>query len=247
MDPEKRVFSEKEASEIVQRAARLHEAAFESSNPYTPGVTREELIRVAKEIGLDPKFIEQAIVEGAGPESKKGILHLTEEFEQVVQGELSPERFDVVLDELKVMNRHQGVGATQVGRTLQATHWTGLSQAQVQITSRNGRTRVNVKSNALFAWLFALHPAFILSVIALASTGEKGLIWWGVAITAGLAVAGWGGFRALLKKGHQRAGELAERLSRTIALDNVQQAHRTAQTALDAEELRLRLGESLDP
>ncbi|MCB8933008.1 MAG: hypothetical protein H6534_06150, partial [Chthonomonadaceae bacterium] len=226
MDSEKRVFSEKEASEIVQRAARLHEAAFESSTPYTPGITREELVRIAKEIGVDPKFIEQAILEGAGPESRKGVLHLTEEFEQVVQGELSPDRFDLVLDELKVMNRHQGVGATQVGRTLQATHWTGLSQAQVQITSRSGRTRVNVKSNALFAWLFALHPAFILSVIALASTGEHGMIATGLAITGVLAAAGWTGFRALLKKGHPRAGQLAERLSRTIAEDNAAQAHR---------------------
>lgn len=243
MDPEQRVFSEKEATEIVQRAARLHEAAFESSTPYTPGITRDELIRVAREIGVDPKFVEQAIVEGSAPESKKGVLHLTEEFEQVVQGELDPERFDLVLDELKVMNRHQGVGATQVGRTLQATHWTGLSQAQVQITSRSGRTRVNVKSNALFAWLFALHPAFILSVIALASTGEHGMIATGLAITAGLAAAGWTGFRALLKKGHQRAGELAERLSRTIAEDNAAQSKRDRQKAAEAEALRLRLGE----
>jgi len=243
MDPGDRVFSEKEASEIVQRAVRLHEQALESSSPYTPGITAGELVRIAMEIGVDPKFVEQAMIEGPGLESRKGVLHLTEEFEKVIQGELDPSRFDIVLDELKLMNRHQGVGAAQVGRTLQATHWTGVSQAQVQVTSRNGRTRVNVKSNCLFAWLFALHPAFIGSVIALAVTGEEGMIAAGFAIAAVLGIAGWTGFRTLLKKGHQRAGELAERLSRTIAEETASPRAVAPQPVEEPQELRIKLGE----
>lgn len=240
-----RVFSEKEAGEIVQRAVRLHEAELESTIPYTPGITADELMRVAMEIGVDPKFIEQAMIEGGSAESKKGILHLTEEFERVIQGELDPNRFDVILDQLKVMN-HKGQGATQVGRTLQATHWTGLSQANVQVTSRNGRTRVNVKSNALFAWLFALHPAFIASVITLAGTGESGNILIGLAVTGGLGVAAWAGFRSLLKTGHRRAGELAERLSRTIAEETAGPRSLGSQAVETDAELHVRLGDE-DP
>ncbi len=224
MTPDKRVFSEKEASEIVRRAAQLHEQALESASPYKPGVTREELERIAIEVGIDPTYIERAILEGSRPESRKGPLHLTEEFERVIEGELDPNDFDVGTNALRVMHRHQGRGAAQVGRSLNATSWTGVSQANVHVSSRNGRTRLNVKSNALFAWLFALHPAFILSIIAIGATSEAGLIWLGLGIVGALALAGWAGFRTLLKTGHKRAGELTDRLAAVIADENASQA-----------------------
>lgn len=245
MTPEKRVFSEKEASDIVRRAAVLHEQAQESASPYTPGVTREELERIAKEVGIDVAFLDRAILEGTRPESRKGPLHLTEEFERVIEGELDPNDFDVVTGALKMMRVQHGVAAAQVGRSLTATAWTGLSQAYVTVSSRNGRTRLNVKSNALFAWLFALHPAFILSIIAMGATAEAGAALVGIGIVAGLALAGWAGFRALLKAGHRRAGELADRIAVRIAEETSPQAAGMSTVPVEAETPRhIELGDS---
>lgn len=236
MTPEKRVFSEKEASDIVRRAAMLHEQAQESSSPYTPGVTREELERIAKEVGIDVAYLDRAILEGAQPESRKGPLHLTEEFERVIEGELDPNDFDVVTNAMRMMRVQHGVAAAQVGRSLTATAWTGSGQATVNVSSRNGRTRLSVKSNALFAWLFALHPAFILSIIALASSSENGQVLLGLGIVGGLALAGWTGFRMLLKLGHKRAGELADRLATLIADETASQATLANTSATQAED-----------
>lgn len=52
----KRIFSEQEASEILQRAAKLQEEDRESDPAYTPGITAEELERIAHEAGIDPNF-----------------------------------------------------------------------------------------------------------------------------------------------------------------------------------------------
>ena len=93
----KEVFSEQEASQILQRAVQLHESQGQA-DPYTPGITREELDRIAQEVGVSTEFLAQAIKESQSSSHKTGPLRLTEEFEHVIDGELDPNNFDVIAE-----------------------------------------------------------------------------------------------------------------------------------------------------
>ena len=57
---EREFFSEQEATEIIKRAAALQER-LQSSSTDNPGLTREELIRVAGEMGLYHESVLKAI------------------------------------------------------------------------------------------------------------------------------------------------------------------------------------------
>ncbi|MBZ0213467.1 MAG: hypothetical protein K8H99_06690 [Nitrospirae bacterium] len=212
----KRVFSEKEAAEIVQRAVALQESAGDNARAYVPGVTLDELKRIAEEAGIDPKYIEVAL-ESRVREGHKGPLHLTEEFERVVDGELPPEDFDVVMEHVKSANTQRPV--VQVGKSLQGQIWTGWGLAGLNVTSRNGRTRIHVKSNAFLPFMTTLYPCLVGSIIATASMSERGLVAAGLGVAAAVIGAGLVGFKALLNKGHEAARKTTDRLEEAVATE----------------------------
>ncbi len=210
---ERKVFSEQEVSAVVRRAVELQETAGKES--YTPGVTPDELARIAGELGIEPKFLQQAIDEANSTESKRGPLHLTEEFERVVDVELAPEDYDVLLRYLKPAGNRGGF--TQIGKTLSGTTWTGCSMAHVEVTSKRGRTRINVKSNALFAWLVSLHPATLASFGLLGGLGSTGRIWLALAIVSAIWAVAIIAFKSLLEAGHRSARRLTDNLARSVS------------------------------
>ena len=216
-----RIFSEQEASQILRRAAELMEKEVEGGKDYTPGITRQELENIAKEVGVDPKFLELAITQQGRAESKPGVLHLTQEFERVIEGELNPDDFDVIIESIKPLSRIGQAGFTQVGRSLQASAWTGVSQANVSVSSRNGRTRLKVASNPLFGFLMGGYPALIGSIISAASLSEHGYVGAGIAAAAGFLVAGVLAVRTLISKGHTAAANLTDKLETAIANETV--------------------------
>ncbi|HTQ11496.1 MAG TPA: hypothetical protein VMI31_15635 [Fimbriimonadaceae bacterium] len=209
MGSERKVFSEQEVTALVKRAVELQENAGKES--YTPGVTPEELSRIAGELGIEPRFLQQAIDEATSTKPAPPGFHLTEEFERVVDTELSPEDYDVLLRHLRPVGNHRGF--TQVGRTLSGQTWTGCSMANVEITSKKGRTRVRTKSNGWFAWLVSLHPATIASFVLLASLGSEGQIWMALGLTLLIMSVAFLAFRELVKIGHRAT----ERLTNTLA------------------------------
>ncbi len=211
------VFSEQEVAEIIQRAAELSEEGVAAS-AYTPGITREELETIAREVGVTAGALDRAIQERleAKPHPKKGI-RFVEEFERVIDGELDPANFDVVLEDVKLLGTSGQAGATQVGRSLKASAWTGVSQAHIDVNSRNGRTKLKVRSNPLFQALMTLYPALIGSGILGGVLGEQGYVMAAALGACGLIAVGAAAFFKLLKVGHRRAGELANRLAGVIA------------------------------
>jgi hypothetical protein len=210
---ERKVFSEQEVAAVVRRAIELQEQA--NLESYTPGVTDTELQRIAAELGIEAKYLQLAISESHTTESKKGPLHLTEEFERVVDVELDPEDYDILLKHLRPTNNRGSF--QQVGRTLSGQAWTGCSMARVEVTSKKGRTRINVRSNALFAWLTTIHPATLGSIMLLGMMGERGLIWLALAIAAVVWLVAGLAFTTLLKKGHKAARRLTEKLAESVA------------------------------
>lgn len=238
---EERVFSEQEVTQILRRAVELTESGADKA--YAPGVTIEELERIAAEVGVSPRALSQAILEQGMEPSKKGVLNLTEEFERVVAGEMDPSQYDVILEGLKPLSNAGQPSASQIGRKLTASVWTGFGQAKIDVTSRNGRTRLSVKSNAFLQGLMTLYPAFIGSVIAIASTADKGMAGIGLAIAAVLTSIGGLAFATLTRKGHRRAEKIADDLRSRIAatIDSGSTAE-PAQTVEGEQTIQQRLG-----
>ncbi|MEO7453968.1 MAG: hypothetical protein ABIV13_04315 [Fimbriimonadales bacterium] len=236
--PNERIFSEQEVSEILRRAVELTDAG--DDREYIPGVTKDELLRIAEEVGVSPEALKRAILESGKTDSKRGLLHLTEEFERVVEGELDPGQFDVLAEGIKPLGNAGQPAIAQVGRKLVMSAWTGVGQAKIEVTSRNGRTSMKVKSNALFQGLMTLHPTFIASLITVASMSERGMGLFGMAIGAGLMTVGFGSFTWLTKLGHRKAEKLADDLQERIANTIAEQEPERTPT-VEAEQLQQRL------
>jgi hypothetical protein len=207
----RRVFSEQEVAEILKRAVVIAE---NQSATYTPGITLAEVERIAAEAGVPVAAVRQALAEreGTAPrsdsETRPGAA-----IERVVDGELAPEDYDVVLDGLRSL-RQAGHGQTaQVGKTLQARVWHGGAPTSVQLTSRKGRTRLVVQPQVWFSAFLALYPVFVFSIVAAGSLGEAGqglLAGLIVVVTTaiGIVVA-----TALARRAQRKAIELAGRLT----------------------------------
>lgn len=205
------VFSEQQVQQILKRAVELHEKS--QATPYTPGITRDELQRIADELGVSTVFLEQAIADNKAPETRSK-LTLTKEFEEVVEGELSPDNFDV-LTPMFYSTAPNG-GPRQVGRSLQAQTWAGLGYANVEVTSRNGRTKIKAKSSPLGAMLIGAYPALVAAIIGSASLGGAGHAHFIPAVWAAAVAAGTLGFRGVLKAGHDSVGNLVQRMKDAV-------------------------------
>lgn len=209
----KRIFSEQEAAEIMQRAVRMQEQSG-TGEQYTPGITAEELKKIALEAGIDASFLERAIA-GIDVEEKStlGPFNLTEEFERVVEGEMNPEDYDRILSIVKPSHQR---GISQVGRTLTGVGTVGPHMVHINVESRKGRTKVKVKYSPVFAYLIGMHGPLIGSIIALASTAEHGNVWLGVGIAAGLMALGSFAFNWLVKSGRRAAKKLTGKIVEVV-------------------------------
>jgi hypothetical protein len=204
------VFSEQELGEIVQRAAELQELA----QGHARGVTRDQVERVALEVGVEPEFVRQAIEErGARTERRSGFLPA---HERVVAGALDPADFDVILEHVRARrSRHRQ--PTQVGRTLHAQVWTGSGLATLELTSRDDRTRLRLKPFPLVETLATFYPAFLAALIGAGPLAGHGhglaaaLVAVGAAATSTLAFFGW------TRRSNRAAGRLADKLERVVA------------------------------
>lgn len=230
MEPGKRVFSEQEVSEIIRRAAELQEGSASSSSEYRPGVTREELERAAAEVGVSPQFLQQAIQEKLAGVQQRQSGGLAPEEERVVEGELDPNDYDVVVEQLPLRSSRK-FPVSQIGRSMQARAMTGSGLASVTLHSRNGRTRIRVKPVLVFEALGSFYPAFLLSVIAGAPMADAGH----GALAAGIVAAAWTaatlGFFGWAKKSRKNASRLADRIEAIVAEELEIQARKKLETA----------------
>jgi hypothetical protein len=229
------VFSEQEVGEIVQRAAKLQETSAERGLSYTPGVTREQLERVAAEVGVEREFLDRAISERLSAAGPGRGLALRREEERIVAGELDPSNFDLILTEVRARGRRRHPAA-QIGRTLQAQVWTGAGLANLQVTSRNERTRIRLRRFPLFEILGTLYPTFMVSVVggsALASAGHA----VGATVAAAASVAlGAFGFRTWMRASDRRLARTAAKLEGVVAREVARQAPVAQAREGEAEE-----------
>lgn len=225
----KHTYSEKEAAELLQRAARLQESVAERD--YTPGVSFEELQRIAHEAGIDPKYLDQA-VQVQSSEPKQAFFGMVEEYDKVIEGELDPDDFDAILEVFGVGMKRQQM--RQVGRSLIGQTTAGLSMVHLEVSSRNGRTRIRGKSTPFIAYFATLHWMGILGIILGASTGESSGAVAGMAVGLTLLIAGLLSFyllgkastrsaRTLVGKVEERVHELVQPVKPPVSVPNLAQ------------------------
>jgi hypothetical protein len=233
MADDKRVYSEQEVGELVQRAAELQELSSERGLRYAAGVTREQLERVAQEVGVEPEFLARALAE----RSDAKLPGFFREHERVVEGEIDPDNFDIILDQVRARRSRHRL-PTQIGRTLNAQVWTGSGMANLEVTSRNARTRLRVKPRPLVEILATLYPAFLATLIGavpLASHGHvvaSALLAVGSFGAATLAFFGWS------KRSNRAAKRLADKLEGVVAAEVARQGTAPAEKEVSEEERR---------
>jgi hypothetical protein len=229
MGEEKGVFSEQELGEIVHRAAELQEQSSERGLGYTPGLTLQQLERVAQEVGVEPEFLRRALEERreGAPGRRTGLLR---DEERVVTGELDPADFDLILAHVRARrSRHRP--ATQIGRTLRAQVWTGAGLANLEVTARNQRTRVRVKSFPLFEVLGTLYPAFLASTMCALPLAIAGHGLASALVGAGSVAAGAMAFRFWLRRSNRAVARLADKIAAVVAKELVRPPQGAAQTS----------------
>ncbi len=210
-----RVFSEQEVAEIMRRAVALQESAKEEGSAYRPGVTQGELERAAREMGVDPLILEQAIREKLSGKPSKPFGILPEE-QRVVEGELDPNDFDIILSEIRTRRRGRNP-ITQVGRSLQGQAFTGSGLANLEVTSRNGRTRINLKPFPVMELLGTFYPAFVVTAIAGSALADKGMAGAAVAVAAGAFGAAFLAGRMWMAKSRVATARLADKLQAVVS------------------------------
>lgn len=220
---EKRVFSEAEISEIFMRAAKMQEEAPTEDAVYAPGFTRDELLRMATELGLDHEFIEAAIrQQGNSVVEKKGRTILGVPFgtevEHIIEGEVPTDRYDLLAEVVGGSPTMRGPGVRQLGKSLTGPFHAGVASGTFTITPRDGRTRVRFRHSPLIAYFMTMHWIALLCLVAFpVSIGEGSIpvIPGLIAMFTCLAL-GWLAFGALARNGVEktraRAAEVAERL-----------------------------------
>lgn len=150
-----RKFNDEEVALIIKRAAELQQTQAVESEP-SNALTLTEVEQIAREAGIDPKLIRQAAhgldrpSETSRPSPWVGApTHLV--FERVVDGELSVDDYEPLINEIRRTMSDNGIPSV-LGRTLA---WTSSYQGgrrrnsgrmvNVNIVSRSGATTIRVE------------------------------------------------------------------------------------------------------
>lgn len=177
-------FSEDDAAAILKAAAELQQKSASSSAEL--GVSISDLKKIAEESGIDPVFVDQALVKRA---AGSGHSDHAKVFEANLQGELAADRLDVVSE---VLSSYRGLKPlAQVGRTVQGTVQAPWSVLQIEVGSRNGRTRVAVRPLYLQTFMFTGYVPALLSFLALVLGFALREPPIGLGISIALALVSW--------------------------------------------------------
>lgn len=219
-----RRYTDKEVGKILRRATEIQRAEPTATDP--EGLTVSELEDVAKEAGIDPRYLRRAAAElevGGGSDVWAKLAGAPFGFvlERVVPGEVRESMFEELVPIMQTATIGQGT-ASAVGKTLT---WTSRSDSnsssqQILISYRDGETTVRIEErmSGFAGGLFG---------------GLLGGVGGGVGIGAGGAVAGVLGSVALAFVIPVVAFGGAYTLARTIWVAEVKKRRRRMQDLLD--------------
>ena len=238
--PNKRLYSDKEISAVLKRAAELQRGRGSAG---TSGLSLAELEQIAAEVGIDPDFVKTAAMELEEGRTED-TFHLwggptSVELERIVEGEVSEARWEEIVAEIRRI--YEVAGETgQVGRTLEwiHRHQTG-ERAHVTLTPMGQQTRIRIFYR-MTDWAVALHVPLLSVIITpiilqfiflnlgpVLETGVAIFIVMAAFMLARLA------FGAIARRQERKARKLLARLEDLIAEPEVALAEPVAPAAIE--------------
>lgn len=205
-----RQFSEKDAAEILKAAAKLQQESALGTNP--SGVSVEDLKKIAEESGINPNFVDEALLTQAAKNTNrtdKGKLEAT------IDGELTLEQLGIVQESLSSLNGHKML--TQVGRTIQGTVSAPWCQLRVEVFSRNGRTKVQITPIYSMTFMMTGYAPALLAFLGLALGSMRGGLLMGVGFIALFGTISWLATMFGIGKANETAKKVFEQLCADIS------------------------------
>lgn len=238
----RRLFSEKEISGVLRRAAEMQEAAG-SADPH--GLSLEELKEIAAETGIDPRYVAAAVAElerGATPEDKK--FHflggpLSIDLERVVEGTLSETEWEEMIAETR---RTLGSVGTvgRVGQTVEWVNQTGQHQQgheHLSATSLGGQTRLRLSwrdskwAILVHATLFALSVQAAVFIPAVLGLSFGGGLFVALSLMLGVFFVARFIYSQIVRRRETKLRALMDRLERIVEAPDAGPAAVPASTA----------------
>ena len=219
-----RRFNEDQIREIVQRAAEYQVAHKHSPNQAAQGVSETELLRIAGELGIEKTALQAAINDIANTtiEDSGTIKSVDRIIERTIEGEVSEEDLSVVLQQFTPA---AGIGnqPVNIGKSISYSSMVGMAQCNVNVTARNDRTSLQVKSNAGLAALPTFLPAFVMSALTNVIIWEEirpdngiGAIF-AIGIPILLLTGAYFGFRKIVEHSNRKVLDLTNRVVTKLA------------------------------
>lgn len=207
-----RQFSEKDAAEILRAAAKLQLEASSGSGP--TGVSVDDLKKIAEESGIDPGFVEQALLSQAAQGTKggsKGKLEVT------LDGELTIEQFGIVQESLSTLSGYKMLN--QVGRTIQGAVQAPWCQLRVEVFSRNGRTKLAVTPIYAMTFMMTGYTPALIGFLATVFGSIRGGIFIGLGLAAIFGAISYLVTMFGIKKANDSAKNVLDQLAADISVE----------------------------
>jgi len=223
---DQRLFDDETAGLVLRRAAEMqHESNVPAHSG--DGLSATDLEQIATEAGIDPAFVRRAIVEAqvSSPETEYSPVFgevKTLELVEVLEGEVSPDSQDRMLEEVQ---RAFADGGT-VTRTGRSATWSAsralassrLSSLVVAITARDGQTEVRITekldnlSTSLFVGLGVAGSAVGVGISGAVGMGEFGSLPLFAAMAVTAVSACYGTARTLYTRSTRKRRRELQRL-----------------------------------
>lgn len=192
--PHEKLYSDKEIGKIIERAYKLQQAD-EAAKGY--GLNETELQKLASEMGIDAKYLRQALQDPHGNEkAAKGHFWgapMQVEDEILVQGEVSNELWEEMVLTLRNTFKNRGL-VEQLGKTrswvMQSVESKSSAADVVVITlsTKNGQTKISLKeerqSLQIGLVLSMIIVPLIVFILTMLGTGKNLWLSFGTSLTS---------------------------------------------------------------
>jgi hypothetical protein len=217
-----RVYTDRELSQILKRAAELQEGLA----PESPrrGFTLTEIERVAAEAGIDARYVAEAaalVDMEQDDDEERGVLGAASvvRTERVVGGELSREDLALLVRIIRKATRKTGE-SVDVFDAVEWRHSDATESLHVAVTPHGGRTRFDVvaKRKDRMVVLMTSELAALAAALVVADLGDMGVAGHFVTLCAGSAgglVAARAWWRSLTESWREGIADLLDQLTRT--------------------------------
>ncbi len=200
----------------------------------TNGVSVDDLKRIAEESGIDPAFVDEALLTQAAKHAGRSTKG---RYEALLEGELTVEQLGIVQESLSSLSGHKML--TQVGRTIQGTVSIPWGQLRVEVFSRNGRTKIQAVPVYSITFMMTGYAPAILGILGLVIGSVQGGAFLGLGLAVLFGTLSWLATIFGIGRANDSAKNIFDRLVNDISgeLKSAKQSSTLARENLASSEL----------